>query len=130
MILSVPKGKQCRIQGLFLCIVLSLGLTSCSWTDRGGTHHLIVGIGFGLITTTNCPGVQVNESRVIGAEFGRNFSGIGLLQHHRVELDSSLTNNVVVSINSRRGSLAVTNFNPNELYTNIFIQTINNPTHQ
>lgn len=75
------------------------------------------------MTSTNAPGVQVSESRVLGAEFSPHFSGVGLLQTHRVEIDPSVTNNVVVAINSRNGVLTVTNFNPHELYTNIFIQT-------
>lgn len=128
-----PKkhAPRARVRLLVLGLALASGLAGCSWTDQSGTHHLVVGIGFGVITSyTNCPGVQVSESRILGAEIGPNFSGVGLLQHHRVEIAPALTNNVVVSINSRHGNLTVTNFNPCELYTNIFIQTVNCATNQ
>jgi hypothetical protein len=121
-------GKS-RLAGCYRIVLsmltVSLVTAGCSWTDKGGTHHLIVGIGFGVITTTNAPGVSVYESHVIGGELGPNFASLGWMQHHRVELDPSLTNNVVISINSHRYGLTVTNFNPNELYTNLFIQTQN-----
>ena len=102
-----------------------LCLAGCTWVDKGGTHYLVLGLGVGIMTSTNAPGVQVSESRILGAEFGPHLSGIGLLQSYRVEIDPSLTNNVVVSINALNGGLNVKNFNSQEAYTNIFIQTRN-----
>ena len=46
------------------------GDAGCSWTDKNGTHHLIVGIGFGVVTTTNRAGVDVYDARVLGGEIG------------------------------------------------------------
>ena len=58
-------------------LALSMALSGCSWTDDGGTHHLIVGVGFGIITTTNRPGVEVHDSRILGGEFAPNSLGVG-----------------------------------------------------
>lgn len=91
------------------CLV---GSTGCSWTDKHGTHHLIVGIGFGLVTTTNRPGVDVYESAVLGAAAGPDGAGIGWLRHHRVQIDPELASNVVISIKSTPGNLTITNYAP------------------
>lgn len=98
----------------------------CSWTDKGGTHHLVVGIGFGVITTTNCPGVDVYDSRVLGGEFGPNGVGLGWMQHHRVTIDPALASNVVVSIKSSHLGITVKNFDPYQTNTNV----INTSTNQ
>jgi hypothetical protein len=92
--------------------LLCLLATGCSWTDKSGTHHLIVGIGFGIITTTNRAGVEVFDSHVLGAEAGPNGFGVGLLRHHRVAIDPALASNVVVSVNANPFSLTVKNFDP------------------
>lgn len=86
--------------------------TGCSWTDRHGTHHLIVGLGFGLVTTTNRPGVNVYDARVLGAAAGPDGAGVGWMQHHRVQIDPARASNVVISIHARPGGLTVTNFEP------------------
>lgn len=113
----------------FLCVILSLGLTGCSWTDRGGTHHLIVGIGFGVITTTNRPGVDVYDSRVLGGEFGSKGMGLGWVQHHRVEINPAIASNVVISVKANHWGITVKNFDPYGSNTN-FNQTTNNPTNK
>ena len=96
-----------------LALLLCLGtVTGCSWTDKHGTHHLIVGVGFGLITTTNRPGVDVYESAVLGAAAGPDGAGIGWMRHHRVQIDPEMASNVVISIKSTPGKLTITNYAP------------------
>jgi hypothetical protein len=89
---------------------LSLLGGGCSWTDRHGTHHLIVGFGLGVVTTTNRPGVDVYDGRVLGALAGPQGAGVGWMQQHRVQIDPLLASNVVVSIRANPGSLTVTHF--------------------
>ena len=91
--------------------VSSLFLTSCTWSDGSGTHHLIVGVGFGIITTTNRAGVDVQDFRTIGAEFGSQGVGLGLMRHHRVNIEPGASN-VVVSVKSTPFGLSVSNFDP------------------
>lgn len=95
---------------LLVCLGLFPALAGCAWTDKGGTHHLIVGIGFGVITTTNCPGVDVRDSHVLGGEFGPDFVGLGWMQHHRVEINPAIASNVVVSVKANRMGITVKNF--------------------
>ena len=116
------------VRPVVLSTLLAAFAGGCTWTDKGGTHYLVLGLGIGVMTSTNAPGVQVSESRILGAEISPHLSGVGLLQSHRVEIDPSLTNNVVVSVNSHNGFLTVSNFNPYETYTNVFIQTKTNLT--
>jgi len=97
-------------------------LSGCSWTDAGGTHHLIVGVGFGVITTTNRPGVEVRDSRFLGGEIGPDGAGVGWVQHHHVAIDPALASNVVVSVNASPFALTVKNFDPYSANTN-FQQT-------
>ena len=99
-------------------VLLALIATGCSWTDKSGTHHLIVGVGFGVITTTNGAGVEVLDSRVIGAELGPNGAGLGLMQHHRVAINPALASNVVISVKSSPFALTVKNFDPYSTNTN------------
>lgn len=98
--------------GVFIVLVLSMGVSGCAWTDKQGTHHLIVGVGFGIVTTKNEPGVDVMDSRILGAEIGSFGGGLGWLQHHRVVIDPKLASDVVVSVNSNPLGLTVKNFNP------------------
>lgn len=96
-----------------LCLVCSvLAQTGCSWTDAHGTHHLIVGLGFGVVTTTNRPGVDVYDARVLGAMAGPDGAGVGWMQQHRVAIDPALASNVVVSIKATPGSVTVKSFDP------------------
>lgn len=106
---------------------LVLVAAGCSWTDKGGTHHLIVGIGFGVITTTNAPGVSVYESHVLGGELGPDFAGLGWMQHHQVQIDPALASNVVVSIKSTGLDASIKNFDP---YQTNRIATTNLNTNQ
>ena len=92
-----------------VCLVL---VTGCSWTDKHGTHHLIVGVGFGLVTTTNRAGVDVYDSAVLGAAVGPDGAGVGWMRHHRVQIDPKLASNVVISIKSTPGNLTITNYAP------------------
>lgn len=118
-----------KVRSLVPGLALLLGLTGCSWTDKGGTHHLIVGIGFGVITTTNYPGVQVSDSHVLGGEFGPDGVGLGWMQHHRVEIDPAIASNVVISVKANHMGITVKNFDPYGSNTN-FDQTIKNPTNK
>jgi hypothetical protein len=93
-------------------LVLFLSLAGCAWTDKQGTHHLIVGVGFGIVTSRNDPGVDVMDSRILGAEIGSFGGGVGLMQRHRVTIDPKLAANVVVSVNANPFGSTVTNFNP------------------
>ena len=61
------------------------GRMDCSWTDKGYTYHLIVDIGFGVITTISA-GVEVCESRILGGEFDHGVS-LGWMEHHRTAID-------------------------------------------
>jgi len=88
------------------------GSTGCSWTDRHGTHHLILGLGFGVVTTTNRPGVDVYDSAVLGAALGPDGGGIGWMRRHRVQIDPQRASNVVISIKSTPGGLTITNYAP------------------
>ena len=92
-----------------ICICCGGG---CSWTDQSGTHHLIVGLGFGIVTTTNRPGVDVYDSAVLGAAIGPDGGGIGWMRHHRVQIDPDTASNVVISIKSTPGNLTITNYAP------------------
>lgn len=91
---------------------LTLMFAGCSWADRHGTHHLIIGLGFGVVTTTNRAGLEVYDSRVIGATAGPAGSGVGLVQQHRVAIDPALASNVVTSIRANPWSLTIKNFDP------------------
>jgi hypothetical protein len=92
--------------------MLIAGFVGCSWTDAGGTHHLIVGLGLGIITTTNCTAVDVRDSRVLGGEIGPDGVGIGWVQHHRVAIDPARASNVVVSVKANPFGLTIKNFDP------------------
>lgn len=122
-LLKVGKKKHVRLKfhipaGLCLCVAYSV-LCGCSWTDSSGTHHLIVGVGFGIITTTNKPGLEVQDSHVLGAEGGLEGAGIGWIQHHRIIIDPALASNVVVSVNANPFGLMVKNFDPYLISSNV-----------
>ena len=102
------KGTYRLLTVISLCLLS----TGCSWTDKRGTHHLIVGIGLGIITTTNRVGVDVRDSHIIGAEFGTGRVGVGWMQRHRVAIDPAVASNVVVSVKARPFSMTVRNFDP------------------
>jgi len=102
---------------LKLTILMVFGLCAaalcgCHWTDESGTHHMIVGVGFAIITTTNRPGVEVQDSRFLGGEIGSDGVGVGWMQHHQVAIDPALASNVVVSVKANPFSLTVKNFDP------------------
>ena len=94
-----------------LCL-LGLFLVGCSWTDQHGTHHLIVGIGFGVVTTTNRPGVEVYDARVLGLMAGPEGAGAGWMRQHQVAIDPALASNVVIGIKANPFNLTVKNFDP------------------
>jgi hypothetical protein len=113
---ALPLSRNIPI---VICLLASgLGICGCSWTDAGGTHHLIVGVGFGIITTTNRVGVEVRDSRVLGGEIGSDGVGLGWMQHHRVVIDPALASNVVVSVKASRMGITVRNFDPYSSNTN------------
>ncbi len=93
-------------------------ISGCAWTDKNGTHHLIVGLGFGIVTTKSETGVDVMDSRILGAEIGSYGCGIGWMQRHRVSIDPESAPNVVVSVDRNPFSLTVKNFN---LYSSALI---------
>jgi len=101
-----------------VCLAILAGTAGCSWTDKSGTHHLIVGLGFGIITTTNCTGVEVRDSQVLGAAVEADGAGIGWMRHHRVAINPTLASNVVISIKANPCSLTVKNFDPYSTVTN------------
>jgi hypothetical protein len=107
-----------NILSVIWLLASSLVLSGCSWTDSGGTHHLIVGLGFGIITTTNRSGVEVRDSRVLGGEIGPDGVGLGWMQHHRVAIDPAVASNVVISIKASRMGITVKNFDPYSSNTN------------
>lgn len=126
--------KAFKVAALIALAGLGLMLAGCSWTDKGGTHHLIVGIGFGVITTTNRAGVEVSDSRVLGGEFGPDGVGLGWLGHHRTAIDPAMASNVVISVKASGMSVTIKNFDPygtnasgSEITTN---QTTNRKTNQ
>jgi len=94
-------------------LLLALCSVGCTWTDARGTHHLIVGIGFGIITSTNHPGVEVRDSRILGAELSPEAVGVGYLGRHRVVVDPALASNVVVSVKASPLDLTVTHYDLN-----------------
>lgn len=102
---------------------LSLLCTGCSWTDKGGTHHLIVGIGFGVITTTDRVGVDVRDSRVLGAEIGSDGVGVGWMRHHRAVIDPAIASNTIVSIKANPFGLTIKNFDPYSTNNNKTLKT-------
>lgn len=85
-------------------------LAGCSWTDTYGTHHLIVGLGFGVVTTTNRPCVDVYNAHVVGALVGPSGAGIGWMLQHHTAIDPLKASNVVISIKATPCSLCVKNF--------------------
>lgn len=105
------RVAEIGLNNLFAIGLITL-LTSCAWTDKNGTHQLIVGVGFGIVTTKNDPGVDIMDSRILGVEIGSFGGGLGWLQHHRVVIDPDLASNVIVSINGNPLGLTVKNFNP------------------
>jgi hypothetical protein len=124
------KAHRIKINLLIPCMALSFGLAGCSWTDKGGTHRLIIGLGFGLITTTNRPGVDVYDARILGGEFGPDGVGLGWMHHHRVEINPAIASNVVISVKAGHWGISVKNFDPYGSDTNcnpIPITTTNNP---
>jgi len=100
------------LSALFLTFPLWCA-TGC-WTDaRGNKHHLIVGIGFGVITTTNRPGVTVSDSRVLGVQLGPDTLGAGYLSRQRIIIDPVLASNVVMSVKANPFDLTVTHHDLN-----------------
>jgi hypothetical protein len=118
----------CRLGTVFISILIAGWMTSCSWTDTGGTHHLIVGIGFGIITTTNRPGVDVQASRILGAEIAPGTVGVGWMEHHYTAIDPVLASNVVISTKGRGVNITIKNFDPYSVNPNVSYQLI--PTNQ
>jgi hypothetical protein len=100
------------IATLCLSFIMVVSATGCSWTDNQGTHHLIVGVGFGIITTTNRVGVEVRDSRILGGEFGPDTVGLGWMAHHRTAIDPAIASNVVISVKARGMNLTIKNFDP------------------
>ena len=100
---------------LLLAVLPALLLVSAGcWTDKHGTRHrLIVGIGFGVITTTNQPGVEVSDSRVLGLQLGPDMVGAGYLSRHRVVIDPEIASNVVVSVKANPFDFTVTHYDRN-----------------
>ncbi|HEY3864271.1 MAG TPA: hypothetical protein VGO59_20560 [Verrucomicrobiae bacterium] len=92
---------------ILLCAAAGGG---CSWTNQSGTHYLIAGIGFGVITTTNRPGIDVSNTRIAGMTVGPSGADVGLLNRHRVEIDPALASNVVLSVKLRTGNLTIKNY--------------------
>lgn len=92
--------------------IAAIAVAGCSWNDSHGTHHLIIGVGFGMITTTNRPGVEVRDSHILGGEFGPDGVGLGWMQHHRTVIDPALASNVVVSVKASHLGITVKNFAP------------------
>ena len=84
-------------------------LPAC-WSDKSGTHRLIVGIGFGIITTTNRPGVDVRDSHILGGEIGPDGFGVGWMNRHRVAIDPLLASNAVVSVKANPFGLTIKNY--------------------
>ena len=112
---SAPQFRRPLSPAAWKCLLAALCLavfSGCCWTDKHGTHHLIVGLGFGVITTTNRVGVDVRDSRILGAEIGPDGVGVGWAQHHRVAIDPAMASNVVVSIKANPFGLTVKNFDP------------------
>jgi hypothetical protein len=87
-------------------------LGGCSWTDVHGTHHLIVGLGFGVLTTKNSGGVGALNGQVLGATAWSDGVAVGWIQHHSVIIDPVLASNAVVSINAASFGITITNFQP------------------
>jgi hypothetical protein len=108
---------------LLLCLATAGGTGGCSWTDQGGTHHLIVGIGFGVITTTNRVGVEVRDSRILGGEFGPDTIGLGWMEHHSTSIDPAIASNVVISVKASGMNVTIKNFDPYGSNQNDFRQT-------
>ena len=100
------RGRHCRVTTVVFGL-LGLALSGCSWTDARGTHYLVVGIGFGIITSTNHPGIDVRDTRVLGAELGPDAFGVGCLSRHRVAIDPLLASNAIVSIKANPLKLTV-----------------------
>jgi len=65
-----------------------------------------------MITTTTRPGVEVQDSRILGGEFSTERVRLGWTQHHRVAIDPAIASNVVVSVKATPFSLTVKNFDP------------------
>jgi hypothetical protein len=84
-------------------------LPAC-WTNESGTHHLIVGVGFGVITTTNYQGVSVLNSTIAGGEIGPYGFGVGLMNHHEVQIDPEIASNLVISVQSYPNRIIITNY--------------------
>ncbi len=74
--------------------------TSCSWNDRHGTHHLILRVGFGLITTTNRAGVDASDAQVLGLAVGHGTVSSGWVHQRTVQIDPGLASNLVISVSS------------------------------
>ena len=96
----------------------SLLASGCSWTDKGGTHHLIVGIGFAVVTCTNRTGVEVRDDRALGLMLGTDGGGIGWMRHHLVAIDPERASNAIVSIKATPFNLTIRNFDPYSKDTN------------
>ena len=106
-------GLSLRVFVRIVACMVPLLITGCRWTDANGTHHLIVGIGFGVITTTNRPGVEVSDSRVLGVQLGPDTVGAGYLSRQRVIIEPVLASNVVISVPANPFDLTVTHFDMN-----------------
>ena len=87
-----------------------IAVAGCSWNDSHGTHHLIVGVGFGIITTTNRPGVDVSDYQVLGVTAGRGDVGAGWVHKRAVVIDPKLASNVIISVSNSPGALTIKNF--------------------
>lgn len=95
---------------LSLLLLFLVAINGCAWTDKSGsTHHLIIGLGFGIITTRNDAAVDIVDSRILGAEIGSFGTGIGLLLHHQIQIDPA--SNLVLSVENNPFNLTVKKFN-------------------
>ena len=97
------------LSSLLLGMIMT-SMIGCTWQGPNGTNHLIFGVGFVLITTTNKAGLDARQTTGIGALAGSEGVGLGFMSYHRVMIDPEAASNVVVSIKTHPGSMTVKNF--------------------
>jgi hypothetical protein len=117
------KIQAARLGKLLFSLAVLAGVAGCVWHDKGGTHHLILGLGYTIVTTTNRPGVEVCETSGVGLTAAQGFTGLGWQRQHRVTIDPQVASNLVLSVQSKPGQLLIKNYAINFLPESELIPT-------
>lgn len=101
--------RMVRRRSGLLAVIPLVGavLCGCSWTDRRGPHHLV--LGFGIVTSTNEVGVEVPDTRVMGERGWTGRVRCGIRAAPPRGDHPAMSFNVILTVCSTSSSLMVSN---------------------